>query len=167
MWHLQKSSLPSCRLNSLWKRRFFLETEQHIAQYSVFCGLEMLIEHQWTSQNQLLKVSTTNFNRIHLDILLGQCTLLLPINYSPLNQVLYSYRKIYFYYIKSILIICTKFYSFLGSENANKTRVSYKSKKNPKYWKATKNCLVSYQRRYDLFPFKYEQLLLFLLINNK
>lgn len=64
-----------------------------------------------------------NFNRIHLDILLGQCTLLLPSNldYNPLNQILYTYHKIYFYYIKSVFIICTAFHSLLASANGNKT----------------------------------------------
>lgn len=54
---------------------------------------------------------------------LTECTLVL-LHYNPLNHILYSYHKIHFYYIKSILIICTKFQSLLGSANANKTWVS-------------------------------------------
>lgn len=121
---------PSCRLNflrakqipfekedSCWRQNSTLPSTLYFARWK--CWLSVNEPDKTNYWRSLLQT----FKRIHLDILLGQCTLVL-LDYNPLNHILYSYHKIYFYCIKSVFIICTKLHSLLGSANANKTWLS-------------------------------------------
>lgn len=81
--------------------------------------------------------------------LLTDCTLVL-LHYNPRNHILYSYYKIYFYFLNLYLLYAQNFNHCCVLQMQIKPeyhQLNYKSKKkeNPKYWKATKNRLISYQ----------------------
>lgn len=130
LWHLQKNHHCPLSYWIFWQQKEFpLKKKIHSGDRTAHCPVLciLLVENaDWAWTNQAKPITEGLYYKLstdHLDILLGQCTLVL-LDYNPLNHMLYSYHRIDFYYIKSILIICTKFHSVLGSANANKTWVS-------------------------------------------
>lgn len=138
-----QTEFSDSKRNSLWERRFFLEREHPnilcFAGWKRFSMNEPDKTNYWRSPLQ-------TFNRIHLDILLGQCTLVL-LDYNSLNHTLCSYHKMY---LNPYLLYAQNFTHFWVLQMQIKPeyhQLNYKSKKeeNPKYWKATKNHFTSYQ----------------------